>query len=154
MAPVLDNKCSGICQYQLRILLWNANDIHRELPLMDDFLESTNVDVVCIQVTSLKPKDKTPELINFSAVRRDRPVQGEARGGGLMIYIRKHNPYKVSHPLATNSSAMEKLTIEISTPSSKRFNVSNWYLPPENSHYLQRRATHCRSSNQIPKYTR
>ena len=33
---------------------------------------------------------------------------------------------------------MEKLTIEIQTPNSKKFKVSNWYLPPENSHYLLR----------------
>ena len=92
----------------------------------------------CIQETKLQPKDKTPELRNFSAVQRDRPVQGEARRGGLMIYIRKQIPYQICHPQATNSSAMEKLTIEIPTPNSQMFTASNWYLLPENSHYLQR----------------
>ena len=29
-------------------------------------------------------------------------------------------------------------TIEIPTPNNQTFTVSNWYLPPENSHYLQR----------------
>ena len=55
-----------------------------------------------------------------------------------MIYIRKQIPYTISHPQATNSSMMEKLTIEIPTPNSKTFSVSNWYLPPENSHYIKR----------------
>ena len=96
------------------------------------------MDVVCTQETKLQPKCKTPELIDFSVVRRDRSMQGEARGEVLMIYIRKRIPYKISHPQATNSSAIEKLTIEIPTPNSQTLTVSNWYLPPENSHYLQR----------------
>ena len=61
MAPVLDKKSPGVHQYQLCILQWNANDIHRELSLLKDLLEATNVDVVCIQETKLQPKDKTPE---------------------------------------------------------------------------------------------
>ena len=55
-----------------------------------------------------------------------------------MIYIEKQIPYKISRLQANNSSAMEKLTNEIPTPNSQTFTVSNWYLPPENSHYLQR----------------
>ena len=55
-----------------------------------------------------------------------------------MIYIRKFIPYNIRNPQATNTSAIEKLTIEIPTPNSQTFTVSNWYVPPENSHYLQR----------------
>ena len=55
-----------------------------------------------------------------------------------MIYIQKQIPYKISHPQATNSSVMEKLTTDIPTTNSQTFTASNWYLPPENSHYLQR----------------
>ena len=55
-----------------------------------------------------------------------------------MIHIQKQIPYKISHPQANNSSAMEKLRIDIPTPNSQTFTISNWYLPPENSHYLQR----------------
>ena len=62
MAPVLDKKSLGVHQYQLHIHHWKANSIHRELPLVEDLLEATNVDVVCIQETKLQPKDKTPVL--------------------------------------------------------------------------------------------
>ena len=55
-----------------------------------------------------------------------------------MIYIPKQIPYKISHPQVNNSSVMEKLTIEIPTQNSQMFILSKWYLPPENSHYLQR----------------
>ena len=96
------------------------------------------MNVVCIPETKQQPKDKTRELRNFSTVRRDRPVQGEARGGGLIINIRKQIPYKISHSQVNNSCAMDKQTIDIPTPNSQTFTVSNWHLPPENSHYLQR----------------
>ena len=109
MAPVLDMKSPGVHQYQLLILLCNANSIHKELPLLQDLHEATNADVACIQETKLQPKDKTPERRNFSAVRRDRPVQVEVREGGLMIYIRKQIPYKISHPQANNSCTMIKI---------------------------------------------
>ena len=49
-----------------------------ELTLLEDLLEATNVDVVCIQETKLQKKDKTPERRNFSADLRDGSVQGEA----------------------------------------------------------------------------
>ena len=78
-AKVLDKKRPSVHQPQLRIIQWNAKIIHRELPLLQDLLEANNVDVVCTQETKLQPKDRTPELRRFSAVRRDRPVQVEAR---------------------------------------------------------------------------
>ena len=49
-----------------------------------------------------------------------------------MIYI------KNSHTQDDNSSVMEKLTIKIPTTNSQTFTICNWYLLPENSHYLQR----------------
>ena len=55
-----------------------------------------------------------------------------------MICIQKQIPYNVSHQQSNNSSSMEKLTIKISTPNIHMFTISNWHLPPENSHYLQR----------------
>ena len=72
MVPVLDKKSPGVHQYQLRILQCNANGIHRELPLLEDLLEASNVD--CIQETKQQPKDKIPEVKNLSAVQSDRPV--------------------------------------------------------------------------------
>ena len=81
MTQLFYKKTPGVHQYLLRILHWNANGIHRELQLLEDFLEATNEDVVCIQKTMLQPKDKTPEPRNFNEVRHVRPVQREARRG-------------------------------------------------------------------------
>ena len=92
MAPVLDKKSPGVQQYQIRILQWNANGIHRELPHREVLLEATNVDVVCVQETNLQPNDKNPELRNFRVVRRDRSVQRKARGGPYDIYPKADSP--------------------------------------------------------------
>ena len=81
MAQVLEKKSPGLQQH--RILQLNANSIHGELPLLENLIEAADVDVVCIQEAKLQPKDKPPELRNFSTVRRDRPVHGEARGESL-----------------------------------------------------------------------
>ena len=83
---MLDKKHRGVHQPQHRILQWNANSIHGEVPLLEDPLEANNVDVVCIQETKQQPKDKTPELRNFSAVRSDRPEQGEGRVGPFDLH--------------------------------------------------------------------
>ena len=87
MAPVLDNESPGVHHYQLRILQWNANSVHRELSFLEELVEATVVDVACIQEATLQSKDKIPVLRNFSAVRRDRPVKRGTRG--LMIYFQK-----------------------------------------------------------------
>ena len=34
------------------------------------------------------PKDKTSEIPQYRAVQHDRPIQDEARGGDLIIYVR------------------------------------------------------------------
>ena len=79
-APLSDQKNPGGHLPKLRIPQWISNGIHRELPLLEDLIEANYVDVVCVKEMRLQPKDETPELRNFSAVRRDRPVQGIATG--------------------------------------------------------------------------
>ena len=51
ITTVVDKKSPSVHQYQLCILQWHTNSIHRELPLLEDLLEATNVDVDCIQET-------------------------------------------------------------------------------------------------------
>lgn len=98
----LDKKSKGITQQQLRILQWNANGIFRELPLLKDRLASLKIDVACIQETKLLPSDRTPELRQYAAIRQDWHIQGEARGGGLLIFVRKTLPYRIA-PLLTRA---------------------------------------------------
>ena len=99
MAPVFDKKNPCAHQHQLRIHPWNGNGIHRELPLQEDLPGGTNVCVVSIQETKRQPTDKTPELRNFSAVQRERPVQGKREGEALSENI---FPTKSANHRSTN----------------------------------------------------
>ena len=49
----------------------------------------------------------------------------------------KQPPYKVCNSPGSVLSALEKL-VEIPTPQMQTVTISNWYLPPKNSHYLQK----------------
>ena len=104
--------------------------------------EATNIDVVCIQETKPQPKKKNSETSALS------DVIDQSNGK------REQIPYTISHPQDNNSSAMENLTVDIPTPSSHTFTVSNWYLLSENSHICRVQVSHCRSSIQITMYTR
>ena len=132
--PKLDKTSAGIFKSQISILQWNANAIYRESQLLDDSRE----DVIAIQETRLLPRDKTPTLTNYHPVCRDRPVQGEARGGGLLTCVKKSLPYKVCRPFNNEEGALERLSIQIPISNQQTVTISNWYLPSENSHFLQR----------------
>ena len=114
--PRLGNECQVPRQDQLVILRWNANGILREVMALKTVLVSQQVDVACIQVAELLSKDKTREIPQCRSVRRDRPIQWEARGGGLMIYVRVTVPFSAIYPAAGTSSVLEKLPLAIALP--------------------------------------
>ena len=134
--PKLDK--TSIFKPKISILQWNANGIYRESQLLEDLAEKHKVDVIAIQETRLLPRVKTPTLTNYHPVRRDRPVQGEARGRGLLTYVKKSLPYKVCRPFNNEEGALERLSIQIPISNQQTVTISNWYLSPENSHFLQR----------------
>ncbi|MES9973890.1 MAG: reverse transcriptase family protein, partial [Candidatus Thiodiazotropha sp.] len=137
MPPTMDKGGNHIIRRNLQIVQWNANGILRELPLLEDYLERHRVDIACVQETKLLPRDQTPHLKQFTAVRQDRQIQGEARGGGLLIYVRKDIPYKVVQRHQQSNAAFEQLSLDIPTVTDP-IRISNWYLPPANSPYLRR----------------
>ena len=122
---------------KLVILQWNANGILREVAALETFLESLQVDISCIQETKLLPNEKTPEFPHCRAVRRDRPIQVYARGGGLIIYVRVTLAFFAIYPTAGTSNVLEKLTVAIQLPGQRIILVNYWYLPLETSNFLQ-----------------
>ena len=76
----------------------------------------------------------TQGISNALCHRRDRTSEKGLRSWSCC----KVDSHKIRHPQSTNSSAIEILSIEIPTPNSQTFTVSNWYFQPENIHYLQR----------------
>ena len=89
------------------------------------------MNVVCIQRAKLLNSETSvlSDVIDqCRGIKRGRPYDLHP----------KQIPYENSHPQASNLGTMEILTIEIPAPCSQMFTVFNWYLPLENSHYLQR----------------
>ena len=86
----------------------------------------------CSQKTRIL-NSETSVLSNVIDHHRGKREREELRSTSKNIF---HT--KPAIKLATYSSMMEKLPIEIPTPNSKIFTVYNWYLQPENSHHLQR----------------
>ena len=61
---------------------------------------------------------------------KDRESYGK-NGGGVCIYIRSNINFQLRADLSPNN--LEFLTVEITRPRSKPFQVSTWYRPPQSS---------------------
>ena len=74
----------------LVILQWNCDYLATKIDELENLVGREKVDVVMIQETKLGVADRTPNLLGFTAVRRDRKGSGayRSRGGGLIMYIR------------------------------------------------------------------
>ena len=68
------------------ILQFNANGIGNKQVELGDFLERHKVKVAVIQESKLTLNSRTPNIQNFTTVRKDRD---HGQGGGLLILIRK-----------------------------------------------------------------
>ena len=91
---------------------------------------SQQVDVTSSQETKLLPKDKTLEIPQYRAAHCDRPIQEEARGGCLNIYICVTLAFSAIYPAAGTSNVLEKLAVVIPLQRQQKILVNNWYLPP------------------------
>ena len=72
------------------ILQWNCDYLATKIDELESLVGREKVDVLMIQETKLGVADRTPNLLNFTAVRRDSKGSGayQSRGGGLIMYIR------------------------------------------------------------------
>ena len=124
--------------HRIRILQWNANGILRELHLLENLLQEKDVDVACIQETKLIPPDEMPELQHYTALRKDRENPGEARGGGLLMLIKRSIPYNPIGSEPNLPEGLESQRVEIPLLEEEPLRITNAYLPPQNSPYLHR----------------
>ena len=68
------------------ILQFNANGIGNKQVELGDFLERHEVEVAVIQESKLTLNSRTPNIQNFTTVRKDRDL---GQGGGLLTLIHK-----------------------------------------------------------------
>ena len=116
----------------------NANGILREVSALETVLASQQFDVACIQETKLQLMVKTPEIPQYRAVRRDRQIHWDARGGGLLIHALATLAFSAIYPTAGTSNVLEKLAMASPLQWQRKIQVNNWYLSSETTNFLQR----------------
>ena len=133
-APVLDKKKPGVHEPKLHILQWNANRIHRELPPLED-LWKLIMWTLCAS-NRQRCSQRTRLLISKTSVLSDMIDQFKGNN-----HFDQHSK---THSLQSQPITGKQLKHDgeaghqDSTPNSHMFIICNWYLLPENSHYLQR----------------
>ena len=96
----------------------NINSLVAHIDELRVILDSTEIDILCINETKLDETISDHEvcLPGFDIVRRDRSVNGR-HGGGVCVYIQSSLNYKVRNDL--QSHILENLIVEIIKPRSK-----------------------------------
>ena len=117
-----------------RFLQWNADGVLNSWYELELFLEEEEIDVCCVQETKLRPTDRVRRMKNYVVVRKDRMVEGGARGGGLLILIRSTITYrKCSSEMLVKNPGMECLSVQLPTKDGTPLKVTNIYIPPSTS---------------------
>ena len=113
------------------ILQWNANGIGNKQMEQSIFLKAHNVKLAIIQESKLTAESRSPNIQNYTLVRRDRRVGTE---GGLLILSITQSSF-TRKPLSTtskNDPHLEELTISIAMDNTELL-ITNVYIPPASS---------------------
>ena len=113
------------------VLQFNANGIGSKLTELGVVLERNKVKVTVIQESTLSSNPRTPCILNYTTVRKDR-LHGH--GEGLLVFIHESITFskQPSSPEALSDSHLEELTIKADIGNT-RLIISNIYIPPASS---------------------
>ena len=108
----------------LKIVQWNLRNFSTHRPYLQHLIDRTQPDIICLQETHLKDKQKS-RLSNyqFPPLRKDR---SNALGGGVAIFIKNSVPYT---PVILNSE-LEVVACKIYINNSP-ITICSLYLPPD-----------------------
>ena len=127
-----------VLQDCLRVLQWNVDGLNTSFVDLEALVRDRQIHVCLIQETKLRPKDATPQLPGYVAVRRDRgsatvPTLGNA--GGLITYIRSDVPYTEVSAFRPGAqcNALEATAIRVRTRRDEWITLVNVYSPPSTS---------------------
>ena len=100
------------------VLQFNANGIGNKQVELGDFLERHKVKVAVIQESKLTLNSRTPNIQNFTTLRKD---SDPGQGGGLLTFIHKSINFsrRPDLPYTLTDPHLEELTItaKLHTPS-------------------------------------
>jgi len=107
----------------MKLIQWNVRGYFARLPFLQQILNDTSPDILCLQETFLRPC-KTLKLSNFHnpPSRKDRTNR---EGGGVSVHIRNGIP----HILADIDSELEVCAEKVFLPEKTLF-IASLYLPP------------------------
>ena len=113
------------------ILQFSANGIGNKQVEVGEFLERYNGKVAVIQESKLILNSRTPNIQNFTTVRKDR-YRGQ--GGGLLTLIHKSINFarKPDSPDTVADPHLEELTITAKLGNTDLI-ITNDYIPPASS---------------------
>ena len=112
-------------------LQFNANGIGNKQVELGEFLERHKVKVAVIQESKLTLNSRTPNIQNFTTVRKDRD---QGQGGGLLTLIHKsiNLTRRPDSPDTLADPDLEELTITAKLGNTALI-ITNVYIPPASS---------------------
>jgi hypothetical protein len=115
----------------LTIIQININGINNKIQELQLLAKDTNADILIIQETKLTSLNKSPSILNYTEIRKDRIYN---KGGGLITYIRNNITFSNNEiPSSINSSFIELQVLTIHLSQTKSIKIANLYIPPRNS---------------------
>ena len=115
----------------------NIRSLVKKIDQIRLLTEGTNLDVLTISETWLKPHLGTPlvELTGYQTFRQDRCIKGKAKkkGGGLISYVNiKHaSSCEMLEELDASTDHIEAQWLYIHRPNCKNVVTCNIYRPPK-----------------------
>ena len=108
----------------LKILQININGLRNKTTELNLLVKSTKPEIITVQETKLNSKLKTPDIPNYSSIRKDRTTDG---GGGLMTYIH-HSITFTEITTPNNNNQIETIVTKLDT--TPPLHITNCYIPP------------------------
>ena len=115
----------------INILQFKANGIGNKQVELYEFLEQHQVKVAVMQESKLTLNSRTPNIQNFTIVRKDRH---QGQGGGLLTLIHKsiNLSQRPESPETLADPHLEELTITAELAKTELI-ITNVYIPPASS---------------------
>ena len=88
-------KLEAINHRNLKVIHWNADGILNKKEELEERMKTWKADIILIQETKLRPKQRTPQFKGYATVRKDLKYirkDEDRKGGGLLTLIKKTSP--------------------------------------------------------------
>ena len=126
-------KLETINHRNLKVIHWNADGISNKKEELGERMKTWKADIILIQETKLRPKQRTPQFKGFTTVRKDHKYirkDEDRKGGGLLTLIKEDIPYRRIQ--GWRGKVTEGLVVYINTDSKNKMKITNVYRPPIN----------------------